>query len=133
MFWNEGAEKITGYLRQDVLGHPCESEFPEHADADNHPLLRDSAALIATLREGHAKSSGASIRTKNGHFVVAYVDFVTAKMALFIVLRQLNSCAKVPKAVGGYFKDPIGTSKTSAPLWLAAAKILSSTKSICRS
>jgi PAS domain S-box-containing protein len=22
-FWNEGAEKITGYFRQDVVGHFC--------------------------------------------------------------------------------------------------------------
>jgi len=42
---------------------------------------------------------------------VAYADFVTAMMALFIVLWLLNSSDKVKKAVGGYFKDPTGTSK----------------------
>lgn len=42
---------------------------------------------------------------------MAYADFVTAMMALFIVLWLLNSSDKVKKAVGGYFKDPTGTSK----------------------
>jgi len=42
---------------------------------------------------------------------VAYADFVTAMMALFIVLWLLNSSEQVKKAVGGYFKDPSGTSK----------------------
>jgi chemotaxis protein MotB len=42
---------------------------------------------------------------------VAYADFVTAMMALFIVLWLLNSSKQVQEAVGGYFKDPTGTSK----------------------
>jgi chemotaxis protein MotB len=45
-----------------------------------------------------------------GAWKVAYADFVTAMMALFIVLWLLNSSEKVQKAVGGYFKDPTGTS-----------------------
>jgi chemotaxis protein MotB len=42
---------------------------------------------------------------------VAYADFVTAMMALFIVLWLLNSSKQIQEAVGGYFKDPSGTSK----------------------
>src|ERR1700729_2237196 len=53
------------------------------------------------------------IKKKGGHgghlcgaWKVAYADFVTAMMALFIVLWLLSSSADVKKAVGGYFKDP---------------------------
>src|SRR5271166_4280832 len=46
-----------------------------------------------------------------GAWKVAYADFVTAMMALFIVLWLLNTSQKVQEAVGGYFKDPTGTSK----------------------
>jgi len=46
-----------------------------------------------------------------GAWKVAYADFVTAMMALFIVLWLLNSSVKIQRAVGGYFKDPTGTSK----------------------
>jgi len=46
-----------------------------------------------------------------GAWKVAYADFVTAMMALFIVLWLLNSSKEVKEAVGGYFKDPTGTSK----------------------
>src|SRR5512146_3356595 len=45
-----------------------------------------------------------------GAWKVAYADFVTAMMALFIVLWLLSSSKKVQEAVGGYFKDPKGTS-----------------------
>lgn len=46
-----------------------------------------------------------------GAWKVAYADFVTALMALFIVLWLLNSSKQVQEAVGGYFRDPSGTSK----------------------
>ena len=46
-----------------------------------------------------------------GAWKVAYADFVTAMMSLFIVLWLLNSSKQVQEAVGGYFKDPTGTSK----------------------
>ena len=58
------------------------------------------------------------IKKKGGHgghhggaWKVAYADFVTAMMALFIVLWLMNSSKKIQEAVGGYFKDPTGTSK----------------------
>jgi chemotaxis protein MotB len=46
-----------------------------------------------------------------GAWKVAYADFVTAMMALFIVLWLMNASKQVQEAVGGYFKDPRGTSK----------------------
>ncbi len=46
-----------------------------------------------------------------GAWKVAYADFVTAMMALFIVLWLMNSSKQIQVAVGGYFKDPTGTSK----------------------
>jgi chemotaxis protein MotB len=46
-----------------------------------------------------------------GAWKVAYADFVTAMMALFIVLWLLNSSKQIQEAVGGYFKDPTGISK----------------------
>ncbi len=58
------------------------------------------------------------IKKKGGHgghhggaWKVAYADFVTAMMALFIVLWLLNTSEKIQKAVGGYFKDPSGTAR----------------------
>lgn len=56
------------------------------------------------------------IKKKGGHgghhggaWKVAYADFVTAMMALFIVLWLLNMSKPVREAIAGYFKDPAGT------------------------
>ena len=39
-----------------------------------------------------------------GAWKVAYADFVTAMMALFIVLWLLNTSKQTQEAIGGYFK-----------------------------
>ena len=44
-----------------------------------------------------------------GAWKVAYADFVTAMMALFIVLWLVSSSKQVQNAVGGYFRDPKGS------------------------
>ena len=44
----------------------------------------------------------------SGSWKVAYADFVTALMALFIVLWLMNSGDRVKKSVAGYFRDPKG-------------------------
>jgi chemotaxis protein MotB len=56
------------------------------------------------------------IKKKGGHgghhggaWKVAYADFVTALMSLFIVLWLMNQSEQVRKAVAGYFNDPKGT------------------------
>ncbi len=46
-----------------------------------------------------------------GAWKVAYADFVTAMMSLFIVLWLLNSTPQVKQAVAGYFNDPKSSAK----------------------
>lgn len=60
--------------------------------------------VVLKRKWAHAGSHG-------GAWKVAYADFVTAMMALFIALWLMNSSKQVQEAVGGYFKDPTGTSK----------------------
>ena len=45
-----------------------------------------------------------------GAWKVAYADFVTAMMSLFIVLWLMGSSERVKRAVAGYFNDPKGFS-----------------------
>lgn len=55
--------------------------------------------IIVKKKRGHAGHHG-------GAWKVAYADFVTAMMALFIVLWIVGQSASVKQAVAAYFKDP---------------------------
>jgi chemotaxis protein MotB len=67
-------------------------------------VAQDRPFIVVKKKSGHAAHHG-------GAWKVAYADFVTAMMALFIVLWLVNSSKKIQEAVGGYFRDPMGTSK----------------------
>lgn len=54
--------------------------------------------------KGHAAHGGA--------WKVAYADFVTAMLALFIVLWILSQDQPTKEAIQGYFRDPIGFSES---------------------
>jgi chemotaxis protein MotB len=67
-------------------------------------MSQDRPFIVVKKKADHGGHHG-------GAWKVAYADFVTAMMALFIVLWLVNSSKKVQEAVGGYFRDPSGTSK----------------------
>ena len=67
-------------------------------------MAKKSAPPIRASSRRHLQSHG-------GSWKVAYADFVTAMMALFIVLWLMNSSKKIQEAVGGYFRDPSGKGK----------------------
>jgi chemotaxis protein MotB len=70
------------------------------ADKSDQLLVQPIIVVKKIVHGGH----------HGGAWKVAYADFVTAMMALFIVLWLLSSSADVKKAVGGYFRDPTGKS-----------------------
>jgi chemotaxis protein MotB len=66
--------------------------------------MADEQPIIIKKVSGHGGHHG-------GAWKVAYADFVTAMMALFIVLWLMNSSKPVQEAVGGYFRDPRGVAQ----------------------
>ena len=67
-----------------------------HTEADKRPII------VVRKRAAHHAHHG-------GAWKVAYADFVTAMMALFIVLWLMNSSDHMRKAIAGYFNDPRGS------------------------
>ncbi len=64
---------------------------------------KDFSPIIIKKKKGHEGHHG-------GAWKVAYADFVTAMMALFIVLWVLSQDDALKESVARYFKDPIGFS-----------------------
>jgi chemotaxis protein MotB len=64
-------------------------------DEDHNTPVR----IIVKKKRGHGGAHG-------GAWKVAYADFVTAMMALFIVLWIVGQSQSVKQAISAYFKDP---------------------------
>ena len=74
--------------------------------------------IIIRKKAGHGGHHG-------GAWKVAYADFVTAMMALFIVLWLMNSSEQVKKAISAYFHDPTGTGKETGSATTGSGEALS--------
>jgi chemotaxis protein MotB len=71
--------------------------------------------IIIKKKGGHSAHHG-------GAWKVAYADFVTAMMSLFIVLWLLNTSPQIQKAVAGYFNDPRSSGKQTGTLTLGSGE-----------
>src|SRR5215467_6168993 len=57
MLWNDGAERITGYLRQDVVGRTFGEGLLMHCDANGCELPGELSPLAATILDGRRRLS----------------------------------------------------------------------------
>jgi PAS domain S-box-containing protein len=69
LFWNDGAQAITGYLRHDVIGRCCGETLLMHSD-ENDALLCGKACLLAeVMRDGVPKKLAVHLQHKDGYQV----------------------------------------------------------------
>jgi chemotaxis protein MotB len=72
----------------------------------NQPLSKPPEAAAGLLSAPRGRREFP--RSHGGAWKVAYADFVTAMMALFIVLWMMNATDRVKASITGYFRDPRG-------------------------
>jgi PAS domain S-box-containing protein/diguanylate cyclase (GGDEF)-like protein len=73
VFWNHAAERITGFLAQEVLGHSCFDNLLMHCDEDNRSLCGNGCPLLETMHDGKPRRADVLLRHKQGHRVPVWV------------------------------------------------------------
>lgn len=66
-YWNHGAERITGYSSEFVVGHHCFENILDHVDADGNSLCHTVCPLAATIRDGEAREVSIWLRHAEGY------------------------------------------------------------------
>jgi len=70
VFWNNGAERISGYLRQEMIGRMDNDNLLGEADGNDNDLSEPSALTAVAMREGKPiQAHRISLRHKSGHRV----------------------------------------------------------------
>jgi diguanylate cyclase (GGDEF)-like protein/PAS domain S-box-containing protein len=98
VFWNEGAEKITGYLRQDVLGHDVKQTVVKSDKVYKPVLVETSDALLTALRDGKPAMADLPILHKAGHRIFVRVRAVPIRNAHGSIIGAAESFEENPAA-----------------------------------
>jgi len=72
-YWNRGAEIISGYSSEMVIGKSCSENILIHIDDDGQPLCTHGCPLIEAMRQGEMFSAGVYLHHADGHRVPVYV------------------------------------------------------------
>jgi PAS domain S-box-containing protein len=68
-YWNEGAERITGFLSQDVIGRKCDEGFLSHCGENGCANCEGGSPLGEAMNGGRPRRLDAFLRHKLGHRV----------------------------------------------------------------
>src|ERR1022692_4508807 len=68
-FWNTSAERITGYLGQEVIGHFCHDNLLMHCDENHVALCGCACPLAQTMQDGRPREARIFRRHREGHGV----------------------------------------------------------------
>ncbi len=68
-FWNQGAERITGYVAPEVMGRSCSDNILCHVDQAGANLCNCQCPAAETLQDGQSREANVFLLHKDGHRV----------------------------------------------------------------
>lgn len=69
LFWNAGAEAISGFNREQVLGRSCRDNILVHCDEKGEQLCFERCPLLATMADGEGRDADVFLRHREGYRV----------------------------------------------------------------
>lgn len=69
LLWNKGAERITGFTKEEVIGSCCSNNILQHIDEEGRELCDSGCPLSATMNDGKSRESNIYLHHKHGHRV----------------------------------------------------------------
>ena len=72
-YWNAGAQRITGYSPEEVIGHGCWEGILRHVNAAGRQLCLQGCPLQAVMKDGKTREAQLYLHHKDGHRVAVSV------------------------------------------------------------
>ena len=79
VFWNSAAERITGYLGQEVIGHFCHDNLLMHCDQESNILCGGNCPMASTMLDGQPRDANVFLLHKDGQRIPVRVRAVPVR------------------------------------------------------
>jgi len=74
LYWNRGAEQISGYPAQDVAGRFCQGDLLMHCDASGRGMCGKGCPLSTTMLDGKPREHTLFLRHRHGHRIPVHIE-----------------------------------------------------------
>jgi diguanylate cyclase (GGDEF)-like protein/PAS domain S-box-containing protein len=68
-YWNQGAEKISGYTAEQVIGKSCHNNLLNHVNDQGLELCNEHCPMAATMQDGKPREAYVYLHHAEGHRV----------------------------------------------------------------
>lgn len=116
-FWNKGAERISGYTAQEVIGSRCADNILRHVDVQGNPLCANGCPLLAVMEDGAMREAEVFMHHKHGHRMPVVVRAVPMRDAsgsvigaaetFFSNVKNINVLEDIEKLRQEALADPL--------------------------
>ena len=69
LYWNRGAERLTGFTAEEVVGRSCSDNILVHVDGQGNLLCLGMCPLAHTLHDGQLREADLFLHHRDGHRV----------------------------------------------------------------
>jgi diguanylate cyclase (GGDEF)-like protein/PAS domain S-box-containing protein len=91
LYWSDGAERITGHLRHEVIGHSCIGETLLHCDQPGCEFCNEECPLARAIKTSHAAEAVGFLHHKAGHEVPVRIRAVPVRNAHGSIIGALET------------------------------------------
>jgi diguanylate cyclase (GGDEF)-like protein/PAS domain S-box-containing protein len=79
VLWSDGAERITGHLRHEVIGHCCVGEPLLHCDQQDCEWCNEECPLARAIKTAHTTEAVGFLHHKAGHEIAVHIRAVPVR------------------------------------------------------
>ncbi|HIJ66612.1 MAG TPA: sensor domain-containing diguanylate cyclase [Candidatus Hydrogenedentes bacterium] len=78
-YWNAGAQAITGYDSEEVIGKCCAEDILVHVDEKGVSLCKEKCPLAETIQDGQTRETNIYLHHKAGHRLPVHVSVAAVR------------------------------------------------------
>jgi diguanylate cyclase (GGDEF)-like protein/PAS domain S-box-containing protein len=94
-YWSGGAERLTGYQAEEVVGTCCHDNVLMHVSEEGKLLCHDGCPLAATMNDGEPREAHVYLHHRDGHRVPVRVHAAAIRDAEGTIVGAAESFGEV--------------------------------------
>lgn len=107
VFWSDGAERITGHLRHEVIGHSCVGEALLHCDQPGCEFCSEECPLARAIKTAQPAQALGFLHHKSGHEIPVQVRAVSVHNEHGSIVGAVETFEEQPSAASPERSDSL--------------------------